>query len=160
MMDTDSNDDDGASPRSLKRQGSAEVEVSDTLVWARQMWQNRDPTERRAVMQEDRDFRETFGCGPFLAKEAWQKLNKFDYLPQGGTIENFLWALCFCKLHTKTKAMCTLCGGTDAKTLSKWAWACVDALTELEGEHVSVCHCCVPVHCYCCSPFCPDHLEH
>jgi len=72
-------------------------------------------------MQEDRDFRETFGCGPFAVLEAWKKLNEFDLLPEGGTIKNMLWALCFCKMHTKTKAMCTLWGGTDAKTLHKWA---------------------------------------
>ena len=41
--------------------------------------------------------------------------------------------------------MCTLCGGVDAKTLRKWAWAYIDALADLEPEVVSTNCCCVSV---------------
>lgn len=130
---------DNDNERGGKRQREVDPTVSDVMLVARKMWQRKNPYVGSTAQQEDRDFRESFGCGPFVALESWNMLCTLQYLPDGGTMEHMFWALLFKKQYCKTKALRTLCGGDDAKTIRKWVWLFIDALAELESSVVSTC---------------------
>jgi len=103
---------------------------------ARGMW-GRDNKEKRCENTEDRDFREFFGCGCFVASKAYEYLHSYDLFPEGGNPCTFLWALMFMKIYGKERNLCSLAGGVDKKTFRKWAWLFVDAIASLESEVVS-----------------------
>ena len=121
-----------------KRQREVQPTVADILLVARRMWQRRNPHQRSTAQQEDRDFRESFGCGPFVALTAWNLLCSHGLLPPNGTIEHLLWTLSFLKSYGKTLAHKAFCGGQDAQTIRKWVWLFIEALSDLEPSLVSI----------------------
>jgi hypothetical protein len=60
---------------------------------------NRSSKEMGAIETEDRRFRELFGVGPLVALAAFAMINELGLLPDGGTLQHFLWALCFLKVY-------------------------------------------------------------
>lgn len=123
--------------RSGKRQRELELTVADLMLVARRLWQKSNPHVRSTAQEEDRKFRDHFGCGPLVAHAAWKMLVDHDLLPDGGTLEHFLWTLQFLKAYGKLSSLCQLCG-CDAKTLTKWVWQFIHALSELEPHMVSI----------------------
>lgn len=120
-----------------KRARAAEPTVLDVLRCAREIW-GRDTRKRAPTLTEDRKFREFFGCGPLVALSAWSLLVKTDYLPEKGTMEQFLWALMCLKIYGKEAVLCNLAGGVDPQTLRHWVWdEFIPALALLEPEVVS-----------------------
>ena len=96
---------------------------------------NRSEAKMGAIETEERRFRELFGVGAMVAMATFSWLNYVDRLPQGGTLKHFLWTLCFLKVYATETVMSSLCGGADPKTIRKWVWRFIFALSELE-EHV------------------------
>lgn len=119
-----------------KRQREAMPTVSDLMVEARTLWRDKNPHLRSTAQQEDRKFRESFGCGPLVALTGWTMLVRFDLLPSGGTLQHYLWTLAFLKQYGKTLQLCQFCG-CDGKTLRTWTWRFLYALSELEPYVVS-----------------------
>lgn len=124
-----------------KRQREADPSVADLLVWARKSWQHENPYVRSTAAQEERKFRSSFGCGPFVALTAWCMLVHHDTVPAGGTMEHFLWTLIFLKGCPKEAHLKILCGGADPKTIRLWVWRFLDALADLEPDLVCPCCC-------------------
>ena len=130
------NDDGG----SAKRQRTVRPTAHDILLAGRKLWlrDTQNPYVASTTQQEDRKFREWFGCGPLVALATWNMLLVQELLPADGTLEHFLWTLMFMKQYQKTELMCRLCGGIDPKTLEKWVWAFIDAISCLESFVVSL----------------------
>ena len=103
------------------------------LELAREMW-GRDKTNTRSIANEDRDFREFFGCGPLVACNLWQLLFEHDLIPTGGDLKYFLWTLMFLKVYGKQRTMSTL-AGVDKKTFEKWVWLFINSFVDL-GKYV------------------------
>ena len=82
-------------------------------------------------------MREMFGCSAEGTMIAWDFLGAYDLLPEGGRVEHMLWALMWLKVHGRQRTMCTLAGGVDKKTFTKWSMKFVYALAYLEGVVVS-----------------------
>ena len=85
-----------------------------------------------AIMEEERRFREMFGVGAQVALVAWTMLGTLGLLPEGGTLQHFLWTLCFLKVYPKQGPLSVLCGNADHKTIMKWVWEFISVLAELE----------------------------
>lgn len=128
--------EDAANQRPEKRQREETITIEDVLITARGLWQQENPYVRSTAQQEDRKFREHFGCGPLVALTAWNMLVDHELLPDGGRLEHYLWTLQFCKAYGKLSTLCQLCK-CDAKTLTKWVWQFIHALSELEPYLVS-----------------------
>ena len=122
--------------RAAKRQREAAVALEDLMCEARLIWR-RDPQEFQAPSTEDENFRAFFGCRPDVAMIAWDMLASLDMLPDGGTIEHFLWALMFLKVYPRSRVMQVLCGNVDNQTMMKWTMKFVWALAYLEPHVVS-----------------------
>lgn len=120
-----------------KRQCSTKPTVADFMKIAREFWR-RDPEKARAAGTEDRDFREMFGCGVFVAHACWSLLSTLDLVPMGGNIEKFMWSLHFMKVYGKTASLCSACGGIDPHTHHDWVWKYIDAIASLESVVVSL----------------------
>lgn len=90
---------------------------------------------------EDRLFREFFGCGADKALIAWNMLESSDLVPPGGKINHLLWTLFFMKQYPVEGLACGAVGGSkgkiDPKTYRKWVWPFLCALSELEPYVVS-----------------------
>jgi hypothetical protein len=93
--------------------------------------------QKKFAQQQDALFRESFGCGPLVALNAWSMLEKQGQMPPGGTTEHLLWTLQLMKVYGKTHTLCRLCGGVDAKILRKSVWEFIEALGDLEADVVS-----------------------
>ena len=98
---------------------------------------NRSSKKMGAIETEDRRFRELLGVGPLVALHAWHLINDHNLLPKGGMFLHFLWALCFLKVYPTETVLASLCGGSDPKTVRKWVWQFVIALSDLEPYIVS-----------------------
>ena len=90
-----------------------------------------------AIATEERRFRELFGCGAPIALTLWRMLVEEETIPEGGTIQHFLWALMFLKVYGKEAQLCSLAGGIDPKTLRKWVWSFITPIADLEEKLVS-----------------------
>ena len=88
-------------------------------------------------MTEDRNFRETFGCGAHTALTTWEMLVDASFLPTNGCLHHLLWALMFMKVYAKEMTMCALAGAIDPGTWRKWTWLFVRAIVSLEPLVVS-----------------------
>lgn len=122
--------------RAAKRPRTEDATVEDVMHLARAMWRRNDPYERSTAQQEDRDFRETFGKGPFAAHTTWCMLVNHDLVPENGELEHLLWTMMFAKNHYKTRGMRTACQA-DSKTIKKYCWAFMSAIADLEPALVS-----------------------
>ena len=136
---------DNGTEREPKRARDVQPEVADVMLVARKMWQRKDPFLRATAQQEDRNFRSSFGCGPFVALRAWTMLSDQYLVPEKGTLEHFLWTLSFMKVYGKTRDMQTLCGGADPSTIRKRVWLFIEAIADLEPDVVRdrVLYCCM-----------------
>lgn len=111
---------------------------------ARVIWGRQDVNRAMASATEDRDYREMFGCSSEVTMIAWDFLNAYGHLPEGGRVEHMLWALMWLKVYGRKKTMCTLAGGIDFKTYMKWVMQFVHAIAYLEGYVVRAALCCCP----------------
>ena len=118
-----------------KRRKPAQPTLNDMLQAGRDMM-NRSEKAMGSFKVEDRRFREKFGVGPSVALKTFTMLSTLDYLPDGGTLCHFLWTLCFLKVHPKQGPLSVLCGGKDAKTISKWTKQFIISIADLEPELV------------------------
>jgi hypothetical protein len=122
--------------RKLKRSKEHEPTVMDILQLGKDMM-NRSKKQMGEMASEDRRFREVFGIAPAVALEAWSMICSAGLLPGGGTLQHWLWTLCFLKVYALQVPLCALCGGSDPKTVSKWVWLFIRTFIILEGDVVS-----------------------
>lgn len=128
-------DNNGANNREPKRQRESQPDVHEIMVIARRLWL-RNPFFQYSSQQEDRDFRETFGCNCMVVLAAWNLLSNNDLVPANAGIEQLLWTHIFMKSYNTRRDLSTLCGGADAGTITSHAFAFIDALASL--EHILV----------------------
>lgn len=134
--ETDSNNEGKIRP--LKRQREEPVTIADLMVQGRKIWApKKNPHKPGAPQNEDRKFRETFGAGPFVLLELWQLLVKYEFLPDGGTLEKFLWTFSFMKSQGTITQKSKLCGDIDPDRLRKWAFLFIGAVADMEYLIVS-----------------------
>ena len=98
--------------------------------------QNKAGRPIRSAGTEERHFREFFGTGPFVVSQLWNLLAQNDFIPPGGELRHLLWTLHFLKAYPKQAAVCSTVGGSagaiDPKTLRKYMWPFIRAVTDLE----------------------------
>ncbi len=115
-----------------KRTRTTQPTLEDAYDMGREMM-NRSSKEMGAIETEDRRFRELFGVGGMTAIAAYAWLVYTDLLPEGGTFQHMLWALCFLKVYPTETVLSSLCGGgVDPKTIRKYIWPMIFALASLE----------------------------
>ena len=119
-------------PNEGQRVGAATV-----LRVARMLWHRR-PDLSRSTTEEDKEFRASYGCGLLVATNTWNLLITKALLPNGGTVEHFLWMLTFMKTYAKGKNLSKACGNADLKTIRHWVWQFIRAVAELESIVVGV----------------------
>ena len=110
--------------------------MEDVLFKAREIW-NRNPEKARSTMTEEAQFREFFGCGPIVFLKLWNLYEREGVTPDGGTIEHLLWMLFYLKMYPTLGACCSLAGGVDRNTFTKWTTLFIEAGALLEGCVVS-----------------------
>ena len=121
----------------IKRQCDMAPDVDDNLYHTRMIW-NRDPGHpSRSTQLEEHIFRQFFGCGVLVCLNLSCALCQAEITPEAGTISHLLWTLMFCKIYGKENTMCSLAGGVDPGTHSKWAWLFIDAIILLESQVIS-----------------------
>ncbi len=88
---------------------------------------------------EDTRFRGYFGISAEVAVEAWEMMEELDFLPPlSPQFEHYLWALAFMKLYpANDKALSTMLGGADPKTIRKYIWPMIRSIFDLEKVVVS-----------------------
>lgn len=117
-----------------KRARTDEPTVNDVLHYGRLVMEN-DPFKEKAPVEEDKNFRALFGCGPSIVLLLWNMLQEEGVSPPDGSMEKLLWTLMFCKTYPKWKTMRKLTN-TDPKTLRKWIDLFVSSIVQLEGQVV------------------------
>ena len=89
---------------------------------------------------EDSRLRSFFGVSVAVILDAWYRMvGAQNLLPKGGKVYHMLWALMFMKLYGSEASLCAHAGGIDPKTLRKWVWPFIFALSELEYYDVVSC---------------------
>jgi hypothetical protein len=96
-----------------------------------------------AVATEDRAFREFFGTTSVIASTLWRLLAANDKIPAKSGIKHLLWMLHFLHAYPKQGATCSMVGGgseraVDPKTLRKYIWPLIYAVSDMEPDVVSV----------------------
>ena len=87
---------------------------------------------------EDMRFRSHFGVSPQVVVDAWQLMDDHGLLPVNAQLCHFLWALAFMYTYPKNdKALSTLLGKKDPKTMSKYLWPFIQSVFELDDYVVS-----------------------
>jgi hypothetical protein len=87
-----------------------------------------------------RRFRATFGQSPLICSMVWDKLEEAgarQRMPRGSRAIHLLWAMMFFKLYCAEEVNSSL-AGCDEKTFRKWCWIFVFAISDLEGDVVSL----------------------
>ena len=87
-------DDNDGSPRKRARETNEKPDLSDLMRLARSLWFPTDPHKQRSEQEEDRDFREWFGCSaPVALKTFYLLCDHFDgdlwYLALGHVCRNW-----------------------------------------------------------------------
>ena len=98
-------------------------------------------TMKEGIGDSDRRYTSLFGCNPKVCSIAWDLLNRYGLLPEGGREEHLMWTLLFLKTYKTENDLAVLLGGIDEKTLRKWVMLFVQSLAELEGVVVRTCVC-------------------
>ncbi len=128
-------DEEESNPPTKRKRGAPPA-LADFYIIGKEV-QNRSGQNINSTMTEDRRFRDFFGAGAMVALAAWNLLTVNDFLPEGGTILHFLWALYFMKVYPKQGVACAAAGGSggavDPKTFRKFVWPFIYALAELES---------------------------
>ncbi len=88
---------------------------------------------------EDTRFRGYFGISAEVAVEAWEMMEELDFLPRlSPQFEHSLCALAFMKLYpANDKALSTMLGGADPKTIQIYIWPMIRSMFDLEEVVVS-----------------------
>ena len=87
---------------------------------------------------EDMRFRSHFGVSPQVVVDAWQLMDYHGLLPANAQLCHFLWALAFMYTYPKNdKALSSLLGNKDPKTISKYVWPFIQSVFELDDYVVS-----------------------
>lgn len=87
---------------------------------------------------EDTRFRGYFGVSAEVVVKAWEMMGEHDCLPPSPQFEHYLWALAFMRLYpANDKALLTMLGGSDPKTIRKYIWPMIKSIFDLEGVVVS-----------------------
>jgi hypothetical protein len=87
---------------------------------------------------EDRRFRALFGVSAQVVVDAWRLMDVHDLLPDNPQLCHFLWALAFMCIYPKNdKALSSLLGNRDPKTISMHTWPFIEAVFELDEYVVS-----------------------
>jgi hypothetical protein len=87
---------------------------------------------------EDTPFCGYFGLSAEVAVEAWEMMEELDCLPPSPQCEHYLWVLRFMRLYpANNKALSTMLGGSDPKTIQKYIWPMIQSIFDLEGLVVS-----------------------
>ena len=124
-----------------KRQRWSAPNPEDFLYYARLIWSNDSLLFHRkkgTVQSEERMFRQYFGCGILVCLNLWCALVESDSVPVSGTMSHLLWTLMFLRVYAKERVLCTLAGGVNRNTFSKWTWLFIDAIVRLESQVVSL----------------------
>lgn len=119
-----------------KRPRIIPTNVNHVLHFARLIME-KDPFKHKAPKEENANFRALFGCSPDVVLILWYRLQKYDYLPENGTLMHLLWTLMYTYTYPKWKTMRQLTNGTDMKTLRKWIGEFRTAICYLEPFIVS-----------------------
>ena len=94
---------------------------------------------KESLTERDRWFRGIFGTSPQIVSILWNMLDPnitMDYL-QDISPKHLLWTCMFMKSYcTETYLACFL--GVTEKTLRKWVWIFIEAISFLEPDVVSV----------------------
>jgi hypothetical protein len=95
-----------------------------------------------AVSTEDRAFRKFFGTTAVVTSTLWRLLAANDKIPAESGIKHLLWMLHFICAYLKQGATCSMVGGLegaiDPKTLCKYIWPLIYAVSDMEPDEVSV----------------------
>ena len=87
---------------------------------------------------EDRRFRALFGVSAQVVVDAWRLMDVHGLLPNNPQLCHFLWALAFMCIYPKNdKALSSLLGNRDPKTISVHIWPFIEAVFELDDYVVS-----------------------
>jgi hypothetical protein len=87
---------------------------------------------------EDRSFCALFGVSAQVVVDAWRLMDVHDLLPDNPQLCHFLWALAFMCIYPKNdKALSSLLGNRDPKTISMHTWPFIEAVFELDEYVVS-----------------------
>ena len=87
---------------------------------------------------EDRRFRGLFGVSTQVVLDAWRLMETHDLLPNNPQLCHFLWALAFMCIYPKNnKALSSLLGNRDPKTINRHTWPFIRAVFELDDYVVS-----------------------
>jgi DDE superfamily endonuclease len=87
----------------------------------------------RSAKTEERRFRGHFGTSPEICSILWDMVDPGRTMPKGARPKHLLWSLAFLKLYLNEEALSGLAGGVDEKTLRKWTWIFVYAMSDLEA---------------------------
>lgn len=140
-------DNDGVESGGIESLALAELDLCDNpdagqrvgaetvLRSARMLW-HRQPNLKRSTTEEDDEFRASYGCGLLVATNTWNLLVMKALLPNGGTVNHFLWTLTFMKTYAKGKNLSRACGNADLKTIRHWVWLFIRAIAEMESSVV------------------------
>ena len=119
-----------------KRMRQTEPTVDDVLYEGR-LVMGRNPFKESAPKTEDDNFRALFGCSAGSALHLWNLIVHEDALPSGGTLRHMIWTLFFVKVYP-TDRTCKIMLGADDKTIRKWVYVFMQAISSLEGIVVSL----------------------
>ena len=87
---------------------------------------------------EDRRFRALFGVSAQVVVDAWRLMETHGLLPEDPQLCHFLWALAFmCTYPKNDKALSSLLGNRDPKTINRHTWPFIRAIFELDDYVVS-----------------------
>ena len=87
-------------------------------------WASRRLSKLLPGLPEDLHFQGYFGVSAEVAVQVWDMMGEHNCLPHDPKFLHFLWALAFMQLYpTNDKALSTLLGGSDPKTIRKYILA-------------------------------------
>lgn len=85
----------------------------------------------------DQRFRSHFGTSVDQVNQMWIRIDPFVTMPKGSHPKHIYWGLMLLKIYSSENVLKTLAGGPDIKTLRKWSWLFIQAISDLEMELVS-----------------------
>ena len=109
--------------------------IIELLKVARVIWK-REKEVIRSTQTEDREFRSMFGVGSITTITSYNLLIINSLMPSGGLMMHFLWAMILLKGYATEGTMCKLAEVDDPKTLRRWRWPFISALSYLESSVV------------------------
>ncbi len=97
-------------------------------------WASRRLGKLLPGLPKDLRFRRYFGVSAEVAVQVWDMMGEHNCLPHDPEFLNFLWALA----PANDKALSTLLGGSDPKTIRKYIWPFINSIFKLDGVVVSL----------------------